>query len=152
MAVYTYTGNLDPGERTSVLVLRDGALRVPIMSWADFTAPELAFLQTRFVLVPGMIGTGPAVSVENIELWKSFAMNPDALIVGPIIRNSDGIAMSAGVVWPDGITGTYTATVLDDDGVLAYTVTKGSATYTQPTMTRDSSSGAIVDRPAITVI
>lgn len=80
----------------------------------------------------------------------------DPLIVGAITRNADDAATSAGVVWPDGATGLYTATVLSSDhpgAVDAYTVTKvvGSVTttYTQPTVTRNA-NGAVTNRPAIT--
>ena len=81
----------------------------------------------------------------------------DPLIVGTITRNANGAATSAGVLWPDGSTGTYTATTLSTEhpgAVDAYTVTKVTGavttTFTQPAVTRDA-NGAVTQRPAITV-
>lgn len=82
---------------------------------------------------------------------KQLAAVPDLLVAGSgITYDSNGVIASAPVVWPDGDTGTYTTTSATTDGVLAYTVTKGALTYTQPAMTRNS-DGAVTNRPAITV-
>lgn len=82
---------------------------------------------------------------------KALAASPEGLVTGDLSdRDSNGVLLSAGVIWPDGATGTYTATEVDADGVLAYAVTKGARTFTQPTMTRDS-DGAVSDRPGIEV-
>jgi hypothetical protein len=84
------------------------------------------------------------------------AKNPDLLIVGSIIRNSDGAATSADVVWPDGTVGTFTADILSTDfpgAVDAYHITYGSPTirtYTQPAITRNT-SGAATEVPQIVV-
>lgn len=88
--------------------------------------------------------------------WTGLAANPDQLIVGAITRDANGAATSAGVVWPDGDTGTYTATNVSEEfpgAVDAYTITKLASptiTFTQPAVTRDA-SGAVTTRPAITV-
>jgi hypothetical protein len=81
--------------------------------------------------------------------------NLDALIVGAITRDSNGAATSAGVVWPDGSSGTYTGTASSTfpGAVDAYTVTwvgSTTKTVTQPAVTRDS-TGAVTTRPAMTV-
>jgi uncharacterized protein DUF5907 len=82
--------------------------------------------------------------------------NLDALITGVITRDSNGAATSAGVVWPDGVTGTYTATTVSTTfpgAVDAYAVTySGTTTKTvsQPAVTRGS-SGAVTNRPAMVV-
>jgi hypothetical protein len=89
----------------------------------------------------------------NTALYLSLASNPDALIVGTITRDGNGAATAAGVVWPDGTTGDYTALVVSTEfpgAVDSYEVTYGSQTYTQPTVTRDV-NGAVTVRPAITV-
>jgi hypothetical protein len=84
------------------------------------------------------------------------AANPDLLVTGVITRDANEAATSAAVTWPDGAPGTYTATTLSTafpGAVDAYTITYGSPvekTYTQPAVTRDS-SGAVTNRPAITV-
>lgn len=82
--------------------------------------------------------------------------NLDALIVGAITRDSNDAATTAPVVWPDGTTGTYTATTVSTahpGAVDAYTVTWAgptTRTVTQPAVTRNS-SGAVTNRPAMTV-
>lgn len=83
--------------------------------------------------------------------------NLDALIVGAVTRDSNAAATSASVVWPDGSTGTYTATTVSTafpGAVDAYTVTwvgSSTKTVTQPAVTRDSTTGAVTTRPAMTV-
>ena len=93
--------------------------------------------------------------VDNKVSNVAFAANPDSLIVGTIVRDANGAATSASVVWPDGTPGTYTGTpsLTFAGSIDSYTITYGSPatkTYTQPTVTRDS-SGAVTARPAITV-
>lgn len=88
-----------------------------------------------------------------MDWLKLHASNLDALIVGPITRDSNGAATSASVRWPNGKTGTYTATTVSTafpGAVDAYTVTYGSRTVTQPAVTRDA-NGAIVNRPEMVV-
>lgn len=97
----------------------------------------------------GALGTGPSV--------LHAAANPDTIVTGTITRDSNGAATSAGVTWPDGTTGTYTADTVSTafpGAVDAYHVTYGSPvtkTYTQPAVTRDPSTGAVTNRPALTV-
>jgi hypothetical protein len=92
--------------------------------------------------------TGPAGIVNN----STLAMEPELLITGSITRNSSGVVTSAAVVWSDGTTGTYTSLTFDSatGAVNSYQITKGSAIYTQPTLTRNS-AGAVTNRPAIVV-
>jgi hypothetical protein len=81
----------------------------------------------------------------------------DALLVGAITRDSNAAATSAGVVWPDGTTGTYTATTVSTafpGAVDAYTVTYAgptTRTVTQPAVTRDGTTGAVTNRPSMMV-
>jgi hypothetical protein len=96
------------------------------------------------------------VDAELDALLAQAAANPDVLIVGAITRDANGAATSAGVVWPDGTTGAYTATVLNAThlgAVDAYTVTYAGTpvlTYTQPAVTRDA-NGAVTNRPGMVV-
>lgn len=101
----------------------------------------------------------PSSVASKSETRKALAANLDAIVTGSVTRDSNGAATSAGVVWPDGGTGTYTATTVSTafpGAVDAYTVTYippgggTTVTYTQPAVTRDS-TGAVTDRPAITV-
>lgn len=98
--------------------------------------------------------SGLSASIATVKAW---ARNPDQLIAGAVTRDANGAATSAPVVWPDGSPGTYTADVLSSafpGAVDGYHVTYGSPvtkTFTQPTVTRDASSGAVTSLPAIVV-
>ncbi|HWI05731.1 MAG TPA: hypothetical protein VNT52_18130 [Acidimicrobiales bacterium] len=94
-------------------------------------------------------GIGPGTYAGDAELAALL----DPIIVGAITRDANGAATSAGVVWPDGTAGAYTATTVSSafpGAVDAYTVTKGALTFTQPAVTRNS-DGAVTNRPAVTV-
>jgi hypothetical protein len=92
--------------------------------------------------------SGSPTSAQSRLAW---AANPDVLVFGTLTRNGNGVVTSATVTWPDGVTGTYTATVDGTYGtVVSYVITYGSTTYTQPTMTLDA-NGFVTTRPAITV-
>lgn len=72
-------------------------------------------------------------------------------------RNANGAITSASIVWPDGVSGAFAATVLNGDfpgAIDGWTATYlGSPTKTveQPQVTRDS-NGAVIAQPAITVV
>lgn len=93
---------------------------------------------------------------EKFAQYANLARTPDQIITGTIVRNSDGAATSAPVIWPDGATGTYAADTLSTafpGAVDGYHITYAGTnpkTYTQPTITRDSNGAAVVV-PAITV-
>jgi hypothetical protein len=95
----------------------------------------------------------PSASPKDVR--RALATNPDMLVTGTITRDANGAATSASVTWPDGTVGTYTGTASAafPGAVDSYTITYGSpatATYTQPTVTRDS-AGSVTNRPAMTV-
>lgn len=111
-----------------------------------------------------LTGNAQSVAEANISGIKNVplallqhACNPDNLrFEGTINRNSDNAVTSATFRWPDGVTGTFTATVLSSTfpGTIdAYTVTYNGTparTITQPTMTRNA-AGAVTVRPVMTV-
>lgn len=89
--------------------------------------------------------------------FARMAANPDLLTFGAIARDANGAATAAPVVWPDGATGAYAATSVSTafpGAVDAYTITRVvggvTTTYTQPAVTRDASTGAVTNRPALT--
>ena len=98
----------------------------------------------------------------QVNSWlTAWAANPVDMMVGNITYNANGAITTAGVVWPDGATGVYTATTLSTTFPGAtdeYTVTyvgigaqQGvNQTVTQPLVTRDA-AGRIITRPARTV-
>lgn len=95
-----------------------------------------------------------SASIAQVAAW---ARNPDQLIAGAITRDANGAATSAPVVWPDDSPGTYTADTVSTafpGAVDGYHITYGSPvtmTFTQPTVTRDGTTGAVTNAPAIVV-
>jgi hypothetical protein len=66
----------------------------------------------------------------------------------------NGALTGGSVTWPDGTTGTYTALDIDDnflDLVNSYSISYSTRLVTQPAITRDPSSGAVLARPVTTV-
>lgn len=101
------------------------------------------------------------VSATFVPLTQ-LAATPDLMASGAVSHGtslgSSGAATGFNVVWPgDGATGVYTGTesTVTPGAVDSYTVTHVlvgvTKTYTQPAVTRDPSSGAVTNRPAITV-
>lgn len=112
----------------------------------------------------GALGPQTAAAIAaRAELKAAFvpfvtlALNPDMLISGTITRDANSAATSAPVTWPDGTAGTYTADTVSTTfpgAVDAYHITYGSPvvhTYTQPAVTRDATTGAVTQRPALVV-
>lgn len=105
--------------------------------------------------VTSVDGKTGAVSLAGtyIQLVQA-AKNPDLLIVGSINRDANNVITTAAVVWPDGTPGTFTTDTVDPSGAInSYHITYGSPvtkTYTQPTITRNS-SGAATNVPQIVV-
>jgi hypothetical protein len=86
----------------------------------------------------------------------ALARDPSQLFAGAATYDVNGAATSAVVEWPDGVTGTYsgTASVSFPGSVSAYTITRAGSptvTFTQPAVTRDPVTGAVTNRPPITV-
>jgi len=100
--------------------------------------------------------TGAVTGLATVtQALLDAARDPEELFTGVITRDSNGAPTASSVLWPDGVTGTYagTASATWPGAVDSYTITYGSPvtkTYTQPTVTRNS-SGAITTRPTITV-
>lgn len=90
-----------------------------------------------------------------LNLWA--AKRPEDMATGTLTYNSAGALTSANVTWPNGATGAYsgTASTTFPDAIDSYTITHvlngTTTTYTQPAVTRDSTSGQVTSRPAITV-
>lgn len=101
-------------------------------------------------------GTPAEMAVTaKIAALKQWAKNPDQLVAGAVSYTS-GLLSSAVVEWPDGAPGVLTITARQGgtDAVTNYAVTHvadgTTLTYTQPTITRDS-SGLATLVPQITV-
>jgi len=107
-------------------------------------------------LVLSVAGLAGVVTAEDIAeqqgLYLAWAADPSRLWTGTVTRDAGGAATAAAILWPDGITGTYagTASATFAGAVDSYTLTHGTTTYTQPTVTRDA-AGNITNQPAITI-
>ena len=88
-------------------------------------------------------------STGAVDTYLQLARAPEELFVGAIIY-TDGAPTSAAVAWPDGTEGIYTGTPSTEfpGSIDAYTITRGTTTYTQPAVTRDA-AGNITNQPAI---
>ena len=111
----------------------------------------------------GVLGNTPlsAARLNQLETdleaaLLQLARDPESLFAGAIQYDGNGAPTSAVVQWPDGVTGNYAGTPSANfpGSISAYTITRvGSptVTYTQPAVTRDSTTGQITNRPPITV-
>lgn len=111
----------------------------------------------------GVLGNTPlsAARLNDLETDLEAAMmqlarDPAQLFAGSVISDGNGAPTSATVAWPDGVAGVYSGTASVDfpGSVDSYTVTRTGSptvTYTQPAVTRDATTGAITNRPPITV-
>ena len=125
---------------------------------ASLIAAEAALARNASNLISGTVDPARVGDLSSTYArYIQLAKNPDTLITGAITRDSNGAATSAPVVWPDGSPGTYTADTVSTafpGAVDGYHITYGSPatkTYTQPAVTRDPSSGAATNVPAIVV-
>ena len=111
----------------------------------------------------GVIGNTP-LSADRLNERDGLLLNaltqlarePDALFSGTITRDANGVATSAQVKWPDGVSGVYSAVASGTwpGATNSYTITRAGTTtltFTQPAVTRDGTTGAVTTRPAITV-
>lgn len=111
----------------------------------------------------GVLGNTPLSAARLNELegdldaaLLQLARDPSQLFAGAVTYDGNGAPTSAVVEWPDGVTGTYSgiASVSFPGSVSAYAITRAGSptkTYTQPAVTRDSTTGAITNRPPIVV-
>lgn len=105
------------------------------------------------VLASPAVAYGSAATVDADPTYLALAAEPAALMVGEIRRNETGAAISAEVIWPDGVGGIYLADEMDPQcgAVNSYHVTYGSnRTYVQPRVSRDS-AGFVVYRPGMRI-
>jgi len=97
----------------------------------------------------GLAG-GETVFNETLKEWTTA----EAFEVTSVTRDSDGVATTAVVKWPDGSAGTFTTTAKNTTWIAidAYTVSHADSgkTVTQSAVTRDS-SGAVITKPALSV-
>ena len=106
--------------------------------------PAAPVLTAPSAVVTSINGQTGAVSTLLTE-----AKRPEDLWTGTLTY-TNGAVTSAPVIWSDGVTGVYTGTASTafPGSIDSYTITHGTATYTQPTVTRDT-AGNITNQPAI---
>ncbi len=95
-----------------------------------------------------------SLSDPALQRWQAAA--PEAMMVGAIVRDAAGAVTHATVTWPDGTAGLFTGVPSTEvPGALdAYTVSYESTpvrVYRQLPVARDPDTGAVVDRPSITI-
>lgn len=97
-----------------------------------------------------VIGQSTNAQLTAWALAQSFS-------VTTATRDSNGAITTASIVWPDGVSGTYTADTLSTafpgatDAWHATYNALGTKTITQPAVTRDS-NGAVTAQPAIAIV
>ena len=142
------TLNVEP-EPTYVLTVESHS--APQLVLVEDSRPSVIVVQEQGPQGPRGAPGPPGSGVD----MRVFAKLPDALVVGAITRNEDGLILSAPVVWPDGSEGIFS---VDSIGELntsdSYHVThvddSGTHTYTQPEIIRDA-SGIATEIPGIIV-
>lgn len=97
--------------------------------------------------------TGSRKTSDNVlKQWT----RAEAWAITSTTRDSDGVVTSAGITWPDGVTGTYTLTTKNgawlcaDAFTVTHVVGAVTRTVTQAAVTRNS-AGEITVLPALTV-
>jgi hypothetical protein len=111
--------------------------------------PAVPILTAPSMPVTSVNGETGAVTIEGLD-YAQLARDPESLFVGAVTRDANGAPTSAAVTWPDGTMGQYTGTASTafPGSIDSYTLTHGTTTYTQPTVTRDT-AGNITNQPAI---
>lgn len=106
------------------------------------TSTELAYVSG---VTYSLATSSRLVEIASGELYEMTSATVD----------SDGCVTTGTVKWPDGSAGTFTRTAKDSTWLVvnAYTITHSNSgkTVTQSTVTRDSSTGAVTTKPALTV-
>lgn len=97
-----------------------------------------------------------AMEQDLAEALVQLARDPSQLFAGSVTYNADGAPTSAVVQWPGGVTGNYsgTASATFPGSINAYTITRvgtPTVTFTQPTVTRNATTGEVTNRPPITI-
>lgn len=134
-------------------------------AYSTFAGPDdvtALYVDTNIGSARTLVSAGTSVPTAEANLRAAYAgfvnlaRSPDLLITGAVTRDTNSAATAATVTWPDGTTGTYTATTVSTafpGAVDAYTITYGSPatrTYTQAAVTRDA-NGVVTSIPAIAV-
>lgn len=143
------------GRDGSNVLPTDTAISNAINDTASATRASLSATMGTEASTPGTpLRTALNDSIAQLATW---ARSPDLLVAGTVTRDANGAATSAPVVWPNGQPGTYTADTISTafpGAVDGYHITYGSPvtkTFTQPTITRDATTGAATNVPAIVV-
>ena len=119
------------------------------------TSLDLSLIPSGPAALPTSAPIATVTSINGqtgaVDTYLQLARDPWALFTGTITY-TNGAPTSAAVTWPDATTGVYTGTPSSafPGSIDAYTITKGTTTYTQPAVTRDA-NGNITLQPAIVV-
>lgn len=120
---------------------------------AGQTEVDLSKIPSGQAALPTLAPIAGVTSVNGetgaVDTYAQLARDPRALFTGPITVEN-GAPVAATVTWPDGTAGTYAGTLSPTfPGTIdAYVLTRGTTTYTQPAVSRNS-GGDIINQPAI---
>ena len=114
----------------------------------------------------GIIDYGALRTAKNAQARFTPALGPNSSLPATLTSwaklreelltsktvNGQGVVTGGTIAWPDGTSGVYTATTINGafQTVDAWTMTYGSATITQPLITRDAFGNAIT-QPALVI-
>lgn len=91
MTIVTYTGNVDPHERTQQLVLRDGALILSLNHSADLTNLEIAQLSSRYIFIVGALDQAAPVGKALLRLIDLEDTDLDTAVDGQVVAFQGGV-------------------------------------------------------------
>jgi hypothetical protein len=98
MTFFTWTGNVDQYDHTSIVLLRDGGLVLRRNQWADLSDEEVEALSTRLILTLGQVGSGPGVTTMSLAgslTWSAPQLSTDP---SPVYRVARSMALVQAVV------------------------------------------------------
>lgn len=144
--------------------VKDGRTGIYTVDLAVTTVNPARLVQRPRILAPevrphptigSQSGSRPVVAAPpdlSLAWLIELAADPEGIISGNVHRDANDVITTADVVWPDGVTGTFTTLAVSTagDAVDSYRITHSGQTFTQPTVTRDV-NGAVTYRPAIVV-
>lgn len=174
MTIFTYAGNKNSRDGTTVLVVHSGVIN--LWSSGDFTPDEYALLSQSHVLLEGTVDVDHPTGIFQLPgagTGATFDPLADTRAVFPLIPTEETFvawvssesymmttttfdsneAISSGtVVWPDGVDGEFVTDIFSvtfPGAIDAYHMTYESPSgitvvITQPLVTRDSNGYVIV--------
>ena len=155
LAANTDTGTTPAGVTYKVAELLNGTTRIYYVSIPHDQGSTLDLSTLTAVTAAPDVSQWTSLLSEKVD--KSAALlawtYAQAFRLVSATRDANEAITTASVVWPDGVTGTFTtdtASTAFPGAIDAYHVTYGARTITQSAVTRDA-GGAVTAQPALVV-